>query len=413
MRTRNERAPLVLILAGITCALGALFIFPIRDPALAWLVLPMLALITEFLPVQFHRRGILVTFSLPFIAGMAVVAGVPGAIIADIAVGVASSAALNQARDPHAGYLRTVSLSNGAIAVFFGGAIMSLVPGESLTGAMMQALIFTLIHGMTNLLLVNWLEAGRHPLDLDALVRRAAMPLMVYCLLAVAVGSLAWRDAAWALPLALGPVLGIRAIVKSQAAVGNTYYEAITTLAMMLQRAHPYTHRHLARVALASEEVALRLGLGTKRARLVREAAILHDLGKIAIDEDILDKPAKLTAEEFEHVKLHSEFGEKILMPVAEFQEMKRWIRHHHERPDGTGYPDQLRDSQIPIESKIIAVVDAYDAMTGGAEGRDKRSYRDPMTPEQAITELDRCSGTQFDRAVVKTFTRVIAGGTL
>ncbi|MEQ1933787.1 MAG: HD domain-containing phosphohydrolase, partial [Fimbriimonadaceae bacterium] len=175
----------------------------------------------------------------------------------------------------------------------------------------------------------------------------------------------------------------------------------------------PYTHRHLARVALASEEVALRLGLGTKRARLVREAAILHDLGKIAIDEDILDKPAKLTPEEFDHVKQHSEFGERILAPVAEFQEMKQWIRHHHERPDGTGYPDQLRDSQIPIESKIIAVVDAYDAMTGGCEGRDKRSYRDPMTPDQAMQELERCSGTQFDKAVVKTFKRVIAGGTI
>ncbi|MEQ1822549.1 MAG: HD domain-containing phosphohydrolase [Fimbriimonadaceae bacterium] len=413
MRTRNEHAPLLLIVAGITSAIGALFIFPIRAPGTAWLVLPMLALVTEFLPVQFHRRGIRVTFSLPFIAGMAVVAGIPGAIIADLAVGLAASAVLTRSDDREASRLRTVSLSVGALSVFFAGALMSLVQGDTLGGVMAQATVFTLAHGLTNLLLLSWLDSARHPLSIGSIISKGALPLSVYCLLAVAVASLAWRDAVWALPLALGPVLGIRGIVKAQATAGNTYYEAITTLAMMLQRAHPYTHRHLARVALASEEVAIRLGLGAKRARLVREAAILHDLGKIAVDEDVLDKPAKLTPEEFDHVKQHSLFGEKILAPVAEFREMRTWIRHHHERPDGTGYPDQLRDSQIPIESKIIAVVDAYDAMTGGAEGRDKRSYRDPMTPAEAVAELERCSGTQFDRAVVKTFRRVIAGGTI
>ncbi|MEQ1933435.1 MAG: hypothetical protein ABL962_06095, partial [Fimbriimonadaceae bacterium] len=204
---------------------------------MSWLVLPMVALITEFLPVKFHRRGIRVTFSLPFIAGMAVVAGVPGAIIADIAVGVAASTVLNQTPDRDTSFLRAVSLSVASVAVFFGGAIMSLVPGDTLPGAMIQAFVFTIVHGMTNLLLVSWLESGRHPLDLSIVVRRGAMPLAVYCLLAVAVGSLAWRDAAWALPLALGPVLGIRAIVKAQAKAGSTYYEAMTTLAMMLQRA--------------------------------------------------------------------------------------------------------------------------------------------------------------------------------
>lgn len=406
MRSCNERVPILLPVAGLISLIAGLFAFPVGTPSMSWLVLPMLALVTEFLPVQFHRRGLRVTFALPFLAGMVVVAGVPGAMAADMATSLAAAYLLRSGREP---LISTLSI--GAISMAFGGAICSLVEVRSLSDAMVQALIFTAIHGSVNLFLVSAIDSGREPLRIHEVLRRGALPLFVYGLLAVAVASLAFRDAAWALPLALGPVLGIRAIVMAEAKAGQSYYETLTALAMMLQRAHPYTHRHLARVALASEEVALRLGLSPRRARMVREAAILHDIGKIAVDEAILDKPDKLTKDEFEHVKLHSVFGERILEPISSFGAIRKWIRHHHERPDGTGYPDGLPDREIPIESKIIAVVDAFDAMVGGADGRDKRSYRDPMTQKEALAELERCAGSQFDRNVVSAFRTVILGG--
>jgi putative nucleotidyltransferase with HDIG domain len=189
------------------------------------------------------------------------------------------------------------------------------------------------------------------------------------------------------------------------------YYETITALTLMLQRAHPYTHGHLERVARTAEEVARRLGLNSQRARMVREAAVLHDIGKIAVDEQLLDKPSRLTDDEMEHVRQHAKWGSEILAPVQGFREMLPWILHHHERPDGRGYPMGLHDGDIPLESKIIAVVDAYDAMTGSEIPGARRTYREPLTVNEALVELERCSGTQFDTAVVHAFRAVVQEG--
>jgi HD-GYP domain-containing protein (c-di-GMP phosphodiesterase class II) len=108
---------------------------------------------------------------------------------------------------------------------------------------------------------------------------------------------------------------------------------------------------------------------------------------------------------------MHAEWGAEILSSVRTFREIRTWIRHHHERPDGTGYPHGLSDAEIPIESKIIAVVDAYDAMTGSDQLGTQRSYRDPMTVDEALEELTRCSGTQFDARVVGAFRGVVMEG--
>jgi putative nucleotidyltransferase with HDIG domain len=198
--------------------------------------------------------------------------------------------------------------------------------------------------------------------------------------------------------------------LKQKADLYEHYYETITALNLMLQRAHPYTHAHLERVAHTAEEVARKLGLSSSRARLVREAAVLHDVGKIAVDEEVLDKPTKLTREEIDHVRKHAEWGAEILSPVRQFAPLVPWILHHHERPDGQGYPSGLSRDKIPIESRIIAVVDAFDAMTDSQDGNPGRSYRLPMSVEEAIEELERNAGTQFDEQVVRAFREVVAG---
>ncbi|HLO97708.1 MAG TPA: HD domain-containing phosphohydrolase, partial [Fimbriimonas sp.] len=151
------------------------------------------------------------------------------------------------------------------------------------------------------------------------------------------------------------------------------------------------------------------LGIAEWKLDQVVQAALLHDIGKIAVDERILEKPGKLTDEEFAKIKEHPGTGEFIVSSVSELAGISTWIRHHHERMDGRGYPDGLVGKQIPLESRLICVIDAYDAMTGSTSDGHRRLYRDPVSSNDAIEELVRCSGTQFDPMVVKKFRKVVA----
>ncbi len=280
-----------------------------------------------------------------------------------------------------------------------------------------ETLGFMVIYAFVNVALIvildSFVERGSSTAELLKGMGIGLGSLAAYAILGLAIGTLQKGGLWMAIPLTLVPVWCLRTALSYRARMDEHYYETITALTLMLQRAHPYTQGHVERVGRTAEEVGRRLGLPRNRARLLREAAVLHDIGKIAVDEQILDKPAKLTSEEMEHVRLHAIFGSEILAPVEEFAPIIPWIRHHHERPDGTGYPDGLRDDQIPIESKIIAVIDAYDAMTGGESPADTRSYRTPLTKSGAIAELERCAGTQFDLAVVTAFKAVAEMGEL
>jgi HD-GYP domain-containing protein (c-di-GMP phosphodiesterase class II) len=130
----------------------------------------------------------------------------------------------------------------------------------------------------------------------------------------------------------------------------------------------------------------------------VKLAGLVHDIGKIGVDEKILNKPGKLDFEEWLEIKKHPEAGWRILNSTDEFSEVSRLILCHHERWNGSGYPNQLKDVEIPIESRIISVADAYDAMT------DVRTYNRSIPKDQAIDELKRHSGTQFDPTIVEIF---------
>ena len=136
----------------------------------------------------------------------------------------------------------------------------------------------------------------------------------------------------------------------------------------------------------------------------IENAAILHDIGKIAIDDGILNKVEKLSDDEWNKIKDHPSVGAEIAARMKYLEQVSLWIRHHHERVDGKGYPAGLAGDAIPIESKIICVVDAFDAMVGGPAKSDQRPYRLPKTVEEARVELVRCSGSQFDEIVVNAF---------
>ena len=184
--------------------------------------------------------------------------------------------------------------------------------------------------------------------------------------------------------------------------------KGVVALSGLLNYSHIYTGSHSRRVAYLARETGRRLRIAEWKLDYLVQAALLHDIGKIAVSEKILEKPGKLTDEEFAEIKKHPVTGEKIVANLSELKLVSHWIRHHHERVDGSGYPDRLDRRKIPIESHVISVIDAYDAMTGHAADGHRRLYRDPISSEDAIAELKRCSGTQFDPRIVKQFVRVI-----
>jgi putative two-component system response regulator len=180
----------------------------------------------------------------------------------------------------------------------------------------------------------------------------------------------------------------------------------VQMLVHALEAKDAYTSGHSSRVSRYATKSAVLLGFTDDALEHIRLGGELHDIGKIGTREDVLNKPGPLTAPEFEHVKLHTTLGEKILAPfLTESPIVLRIARSHHERLDGSGFPDSLCGDQIPLEARIVAVVDAYDAMT------TNRAYRPSRPSGEAIQELRRCAGVHFDSEVVEAFIRAHADG--
>jgi len=165
-----------------------------------------------------------------------------------------------------------------------------------------------------------------------------------------------------------------------------------------------YTAGHSAAVAVYSRDIAKRMGLSEDEQRLVHLCGLVHDIGKVGLAPGLLEKAGALTLDERRQMEQHSVIGERILSKVEDYSDIARIVRHHHERVDGLGYPDNLRDDEIPLLSRIIAVADAYNAMTSD------RPYRDAMPSRVARLRLAQAVESQFDTTVVAAFEAVLAG---
>lgn len=178
------------------------------------------------------------------------------------------------------------------------------------------------------------------------------------------------------------------------------FYKTIKLIASALDAKDPYTHGHSLRVTMYSLILAKNLNLDDTTLEEIETAGLLHDIGKIGIPQSILCKPGKLTDDEFEVMKSHPAQAEKMLMGIKKLTVISNWLRTHHEKWDGTGYPNGLKGEEIPISGRIIALADTYDAMTS------TRSYRKALSHETAISEIKRCSGSQFDPVLADLFIR-------
>ncbi len=182
--------------------------------------------------------------------------------------------------------------------------------------------------------------------------------------------------------------------------LNQTVRELYDLLVEVLEQKDPYTRGHSERVATYSMQIARQLGL--KNLDEIYSTALLHDIGKIAISENILRKPEKLTALEYDVIKTHPEKGFHLLIKSSQFNDLLNGVLFHHERIDGSGYPYGLKGDQIPLEARIIAVADVYDALTSN------RSYRNAMTRSQAITILNNGKEVLYDASVVDCFLQYI-----
>lgn len=184
-------------------------------------------------------------------------------------------------------------------------------------------------------------------------------------------------------------------------------FGAIKSLAMAVEAKDEYTCGHSERVALYAVQIAERLGLGSDEVEGIERAAIMHDIGKIGVPESIIRKPGRLTEAEFEHVRRHPAAGERIVGHLAFMMDGLATIRGHHERLDGSGYPDGLADDEVEIGARIVAVADSYDAMTS------ERPYRAAMTHAEAMAELRRCSGNKLEPRCVEALAEALEDGWL
>ena len=204
------------------------------------------------------------------------------------------------------------------------------------------------------------------------------------------------------------PVYALRLAVLTHERTLAAYRQGVELMGRMMQEAHPYTHGHLHRVARWAAKIAEEMHLSPASMAQIEDAAILHDIGKVAVDDRVLNKVGKLSDDDWAMIKRHPVTGADLVVKMSVMGKVGHWIRHHHERPDGKGYPNGLADTDIPIESCIISAVDAFDAMVGGPAKEDQRPYRQPMSHEAAIAELRRHAGTQFHADVVDTFIAVL-----
>jgi putative nucleotidyltransferase with HDIG domain len=227
--------------------------------------------------------------------------------------------------------------------------------------------------------------------------RHVLLAIMALLAAGVPVAGL-WLAYPWMLVCLAIALLAVHRAMADRVKLETQTLESLFELADILDDRDKYTHGHSERVGRYAEQLAVQLGLSSDRAYLTFLAGRLHDIGKCATNNEVLLKRGSLDADEVDHMRRHPEVGSAMLAHFSLFSEVAGFVRGHHERWDGHGYPDRLIGEDIPLESRIIAVVDSYDAMT------TTRPYRVALGHAEAIRRLQQGAGQQWDPKVVATF---------
>jgi putative nucleotidyltransferase with HDIG domain len=316
-------------------------------------------------------------------------------------------------------YIGTRALT-GALAAGGVAAVSAFVPtgtsrmvAAATAAALIAEVADTVFAATTFALRGNgrWIEAVRDSIPVIA----ASVPFYSS---AVAILALAYQNlSAWTLPLFYVPALAAqrwfllyqeqRRLAEDLRGANEQLRAANLSFARglvaTLDARDQYTAGHSAAVAIYARDIAARMGMDAAQQELAHLCGLVHDIGKIGLKAGLLEKPGALTLEERREMQRHSEIGERILANVDTYAEVASIVRHHHERVDGQGYPDGIGGTDIPLMSRIIAVADAYNAMTSN------RPYRDAMPSRVARLRLAQAVETQFDTSIVAAFEAILA----
>jgi HD-GYP domain-containing protein (c-di-GMP phosphodiesterase class II) len=361
-----------------------------------------------------QRQGILFAVAIMFLVLYNVAAVVSASQPPETVVTPVSAASADdgygRANDPHEAHgATTVATASPRFDQLLGNALLQ----RGIAGFTVACLGFAI-----------WHYAGRYRLARSPLVAGLlAATIFLVQAQVIMVTTVLWRTSWWTYHLLILAAFGAAAIglAREYGRSGNLagvmqglivqdtirqlehgYTEVITALVAAVEAKDPYTRGHTQRVAELSVSIGQHLGLSPERLRVLNQAAILHDIGKIGVPDAILNKPGPLTDAEFAAVREHPVRGYEIVKPLRSLQRELGGIRWHHERIDGSGYPDGLRGETIPLEARIIAVADVYDALTS------RRPYRDAMHVARALAIIGADAPSRLDEQCVAALRQVL-----
>jgi len=410
-------AGLVLLAVGFACALSALG-YGIRGQY-AVVALCAVAILAEREGIRLTPTVEVTVASLPFIFAAVLFGPLPAMI-------VGATGLLVTFGQP---YVRWLIWTSGRtiVAGLTGLAATAVVgidgPGKASIGVILGAVVAASITEATTDLGLGSIAPAirgtgslRHALSAVTPLLVATVPLHTPIIAMLAYAYLhvsPWSTALFAIPAFAAQRLFLmyreqrhtaEQLVMANERLEKANLSFASALVATLDARDRYTAGHSAAVAVYSRDIAIRMGLSPEQQQLVHLGGLVHDIGKIGLPAGLLEKPGALTLEERRQMERHSEIGEGILKNVDDYAEIASIVRHHHERVDGNGYPDGVRADEIPLLARIIAVADAYNAMTSD------RPYREAMPSRVARLRLAQAVETQFDTSVVAAFEAILAG---
>lgn len=375
--------------------------FPIASKDLPGLaVLGLLIFVSEYLAVPLPRGGGSVSVSSPLIYTALMVYGVRKATwlacVATISLKELSPVVPREAFLFNRAVLTICTATAGSIFQWLGGDPGSLSLKRGVIPLVACALSYTLVNAGLVMIALS-LQRGVPLRTLWATNFVWSLPsLLALVPLAAIMSSVLVNSGPLSIALFFLPLLAARQSFGRYIELRQVFLETVRALVQALDAKDPCTRGHSERVARWSAAIGRALRLPEAEVELLQYIGLLHDIGKVGIRDAVLKKPGTYTINEYIEMKAHPNVGANILAGIKLLGQAASWVRYHHERYDGTGFPEGLKKEEIPLGARIISVADAFDAMIS------ERPYKKALSPAQAIEELKRCAGTQFDPAIVQ-----------